>query len=307
MKKTILLILALLPIVLLVLIAIATTIMPPRDPYVSVSGVDFCNSDNVPYEDDEVIKLEKGEKLYLNAVISPENASNKNKTYKSGDESICTVDENGCIIGVEWGETFVTVTTEDEKKTDKIYVNVTSENPVSIALSESKITMIEGEQKLLDAVVEPFNAKDKTVIFTSSNTGVVTVDSTGKLTAISVGKAVITATTKTGGLSATCEVTVVEGDLPIKIDLSGAEGVTFNNGFYVISSNTIDLSAYLEVGDGVSEENVVMKLQSGSRATLEDGILTFTGNGSVIVRAYDKTNPALFYDISIFYAQNRSN
>lgn len=62
----------------------------------------------------------------------------------------------------------------------------------------------------LRATVEPSNATNKKVKWTSSNKKVVTVDQNGTITWQKVGEATITATTEDGGFKATCKVRVTE-------------------------------------------------------------------------------------------------
>lgn len=57
--------------------------------------------------------LAVGDTVQIDAYIFPENAANKKLIFKSGDESICKVDENGLITGVSFGSTEITVSAED--------------------------------------------------------------------------------------------------------------------------------------------------------------------------------------------------
>lgn len=75
----------------------------------------------------------------------------------------------------------------------------------SVALNKTELTFKVGENETLTATVTPYDATNKSVTWTSSNTQVVTVDA-GKVTAVSAGTATITATAS--GKSATCAVTV---------------------------------------------------------------------------------------------------
>jgi hypothetical protein len=85
-----------------------------------------------------------------------------------------------------------------------------------------------GDTVILATIVTPENA-DATVTWSSSAAEIATVSATGKITAISVGTAVITATTKGGNKTATCEVTVRE-PLPFTW--------TFDNGVLTISGDS---------------------------------------------------------------------
>lgn len=76
-----------------------------------------------------------------------------------------------------------------------------------ITLDKSELTLTVGETGTLTANVDPENATDKTVTWTSSNESVATVVG-GTVTAVAAGSATITA--KVGEYSATCTVTVTE-------------------------------------------------------------------------------------------------
>ena len=303
MKKTIILILAVLPIVLLVVIAFAGQILSIYQ-NIPVERVEFVDRFNNPYTEEFTFNVNQGSSKETKIIIYPELASNKNVTYKSSDESICTIDENGVITGVHYGYATVIVTTEDGNKIAKMNVRVKADVPYAVTLSESEISMVEGTIFQLDAVVDAPVAVNKDVIYESDNPDVVKVDANGKLTAISEGAAVITVTTVSGGVTDTCTVTVEKGVLPLAFDFEGAEGITLVNGIYVISTPTINIASYLKVSDEVNIEDVVIKIQSGSSATLEGGILAFDKlERLVTIRAYvgNEEKPDYIAEIKIVY------
>lgn len=303
MKKTILLILAVLPIVLLVVIAFAGQILSIYQ-HIPVERVEFVDRFNSAYTDQHVFSLNQGSTKATSIKIYPELASNKKVTYTSSDESICTIDENGVITGVHYGYTTVLVTTEDGNKVAKLNVRVKADIPYSVELSHSELSIIEGEVFQLEAVVEAPVAVVKDVTYESSDPAVVKVDATGKLTALSEGTAIITVTTVSGGVVDTCTVTVVKGVLPISFDFEGAENANLINGVYEIYSESIDLNTYLRVSEDVNIDDVVIKIQSGSSAKIEDGVLTFSkANSLVTIRAYigDENNPTYMFEIKLIF------
>ena len=78
----------------------------------------------------------------------------------------------------------------------------------SVMLNVTGKTVRAGDTFTLTQKLNPSNATIKDVTWKSSNTKVATVDSNGKVTAKAVGSATITVTTKDGGKTATCKVTV---------------------------------------------------------------------------------------------------
>lgn len=79
-----------------------------------------------------------------------------------------------------------------------------------VSLDKTSLTLTEGGNSKLTATVNPSNATNKNVAWSSSNSSVATVDSNGNVTAIKPGTATITVTTSDGGYKATCTVTVNE-------------------------------------------------------------------------------------------------
>lgn len=73
----------------------------------------------------------------------------------------------------------------------------------------------------LEAVINPENPTDKTVVWSSDNEKVVKVDKNGVATAVSVGEANVTVTTNDGGFTASCKVTVVPREFNITWIVNG--------------------------------------------------------------------------------------
>lgn len=73
----------------------------------------------------ETATVKIGETTKLKATVLPDNADNKEVTFKSLKENIAKVDSTGLVTGVSNGEADITVTTTDGSftKTAKITVN----------------------------------------------------------------------------------------------------------------------------------------------------------------------------------------
>lgn len=85
-----------------------------------------------------------------------------------------------------------------------------------VQLGSSSLSLEVGGSANLMATVLPSNATDKSVSWSSSNSGVAIVDNNGKVTAVAAGSAVITVTTTDGGKTATCTVTVTNPAIPVQ-------------------------------------------------------------------------------------------
>lgn len=66
----------------------------------------------------------KGETFTIIPTVLPENATNKNVSFKSSDESVATVNSNGVVTAVANGTATITAVTEDGNKTAECKVTV---------------------------------------------------------------------------------------------------------------------------------------------------------------------------------------
>lgn len=77
-----------------------------------------------------------------------------------------------------------------------------------VSLDEASMTLTVGATEQLTATVEPADATDTSVTWSSDNEGVATVDADGLVTGAAEGTATVTVTTTDGGFTAACAVTV---------------------------------------------------------------------------------------------------
>ncbi len=73
------------------------------------------------------LQLAVGENATLSAAITPENATDKNVTWSSDNETIATVDANGVVTAASPGSATITVTTADGGKTATCAVTVSAQ------------------------------------------------------------------------------------------------------------------------------------------------------------------------------------
>lgn len=139
-------------------------------------------------------------------------------TFSSSDPSVATVDENGLVTGVSLGKTNITAAVKNDDGTHEISA-IYKVEVINDLISVTGVTLNYTEESIkpkgtlqLIATVQPGDAANRGVKWTSSDTNVATVDGNGLVTctetATAGSKATITVTTDDGGKTATCDVTV---------------------------------------------------------------------------------------------------
>ena len=237
---------------------------------VSVTGVSLDKTE---------IVLVEGSSQTLTATVEPTNATNKNVTWSSDHEAIATVDQNGTVTARRGGQATITVTTADGRKTATCTVKVKIQigEPVqSVGLNKTELALEVGKTGTLEAIVEPSDATNKNVIWSSSNPEVATVDN-GVVTTVSAGEAIITVTTEDGGKTATCKVTV---NAPQTVPVTG---VTLDKAELTLEKgSTGTLKATVEP-QNATNNTVTWSSSNPEFATVDNGVVTAVSAGEAII------------------------
>lgn len=154
------------------------------------------------------LNMYKNKTYTLSATISPSNATYKDIKWSSSNSKIVKVDKNGKLTAVAAGTATITAASKDNpmvKKTCTVKVLVKT---TGVKLNKTSATVYTDNKITLKATLSPSDATNKNVTWTSSNTKVAKVSSSGVVTGVKKGTATITCTTKNGGFTATCKVTV---------------------------------------------------------------------------------------------------
>ena len=186
-------------------------------PIIKVTGINL---------DAENISMNVGDSDILTVTITPDNATNQNVTWISSDESIVTVNSEGEIEGLKPGEVIITATSVNgnKKATCEIaVVAVEDDTPIvnveSVSLDRKIISMKVGENETLIATINPNDATNRNLIWSSSNESVLTVDQSGRIAAVNPGLSDITVTSMDGNKTDICKVTVESNEIPLTINL----------------------------------------------------------------------------------------
>ena len=227
----------------------------------------------------KAVEMMEGEVVTLIATINPSNASNRNVFWTSSDQSVATVDNNGKVIAIKAGTTTITVTTEDGDKTATCSVTVKEKlYPVTgVTLDKTSVELTEGDVTVLTATVNPSNASNKKVYWTSSDLSVASVDNTGKVTAVKAGSATISVTTEDGGKTATCTIIVKEKIYPVTGVTLDKTSVELTEGDVTVLTATVNPS-------NASNKNVYWTSSDLSVATVDHtGKVTAVKRGKAVI------------------------
>lgn len=165
---------------------------------------------------EEIDLLSNIKTLQLTADVKPENATNKTVIWESMNKDIATVNSNGLVTATGEKEGIVTITAKPEDGSEVLQTkNIDVVNVIkieSIKLEEEKITIKEGEEKILKLIINPEEAykKPDDFVWKSDKADVASVDNTGTLKAIKEGRATITVSTKDGKHRTNCLVEVIK-------------------------------------------------------------------------------------------------
>jgi len=163
-------------------------------------------------------QLKEGDTETLIATVKPDNATDKTVTWSTSDASIASVDDSGKVTAVKEGTATITAKAGEKSATCTVTVSKNEIVVTEVTLNKTELTLKEGDSETLVATVKPDNATDKTVSWSSSDTGIAIVDANGKVTAVKEGNATITA--KVGEKSASCLATVLSNNGAVDLGLS---------------------------------------------------------------------------------------
>lgn len=155
------------------------------------------------------------ETYQLSYTIYPEgDGVNRSVTWSSSNEAVATVDSNGLVTFIAPGKATIICQTVDTGldgtnliDTCEFYVN----QPVtSVKLDYNDVTLKIGDTFRLTAEVNPEDATNKTLWWSSSNTDVITIDETGLMTATGSGNATVIVQSADSGVIDVCNVSVYQ-------------------------------------------------------------------------------------------------
>lgn len=235
--------------------------------YIPVNGISL-NKSNLN------LTINSSEKLTSN--VSPSNASNKDVTWRSSNNSVATVDSNGKITAKKIGTTIITVSSSGYTSTCTVNVVDTIELK-GITINKTTLRLKEKNSETLKITFNPSNATNKKITWKSSNSNIATVDNNGTVKAIKPGSATITAVSNDGGYVATSKVTVealskkVTG---VSLDKKEIQLVAGEEGTLKATINP----SYAE------NKNIKWESSNEKVATVKDGVISAKRKGTTEIK-----------------------
>lgn len=314
MKKVLIGVLILIPIIIVASVLLTTNIIS-KNSYLPVDRVEL-NENYIEFS------LDNGNTIdTLKATVYPRLAKNHNLTWTIEEQhsdipfvyakddpcqdcadlsdkelkehietnhiDIATIDNNGVVTVYGYGSFIVKVTTEEGNKFATCSVKVVGDKVTKIELmpygSSSKlsendvISLDKGERLLINPIFTPGGARDKTVTWKSADERIVEVDKNGILSAKGAGETTISVSSNDSGIGTSVKVKV-------------NNGVFKGESYCYTADTTVNVKNYMNVSDFTS-----VTVAGGNISA--DGTLTFGENATVAtVTVNGKTFSAIKVD-----------
>lgn len=313
MKKVLIGVLILIPIIIVASVLLTTNIIS-KNSYLPVDRVEL-NENYIEFS------LDNGNTIdTLKATVYPRLAKNHNLTWSIEEQhsdipfvyakddpcqgcadlsdkelkehiatnhiDIATIDNNGVVTVYGYGSFIVKVTTEEGNKFATCSVKVVGDKVTKIELmpygSSSKlsendvISLDKGERLLVNPIFTPGGARNKTVTWKSADERIVEVDKNGILTAKGAGETTISVSSNDTGIGTSVKVKVNNG--------------VFKRESYCYTTDTVNVKNFMNVSDFTTA-----KVAGGTLSS--DGTLNFDKDATVAtVTVNGKTFTAIKVD-----------
>lgn len=230
--------------------------------------------------------MKKGENEKLNVIALPYHAENRALQWRTGNPFVATVN-NGCIHACGIGGTTISVCAADNSHVvASCYVLVTDCIPVSaVTVIPSQMSLLVGEEADLLARVDPKNAANRTLRWSSEDSQIVTVDpQSGHIQAQAAGCTAIIATAEDPGEKCGACLITVEPPIPVEKIILNRRTLTLERG------NSTPLAARI-MPTNVSDRSIKWTSSAPLIATVDaaSGMVTGrkAGKATIIANAQD--------------------
>ena len=162
-------------------------------------------------------------------------------------------------------------------------------HPTSVVVSPSTLTLEIGNSSLLSAQVNPSDATENTVTWSSDDTDVVTVDQSGRVVVVGAGTAHVTAKSNDSevNISGSCTITVSQPIILNSLTVTGNYKKIYYVGEEFDMTDLVVNAIYTQGGQQVRVENVTDDAEFSGFDTSDVGKNTVTVSYNGLITSFD--------------------
>ena len=246
---------------------------------------------SIKFDITEYSPNEINETIQIHTLVYPDDAADKNLTWKSSNTSVATVDANGLVTVHNNGAAVISATSSNGVKAEMKIMPATAKDISSLNISAEKIELtmkVDAEAYIpYEVYPEILNSEDLAAEYYSDNNDIVTVDSSGKITAVGTGETFVRVTIN--NISKECHVTVNPEPENVT-QVSSIELPNGSEGVYELSKGKFNLEAKVLPEDAFNKR---LKYQSSNPQVADvntEGIVTLKSIGVANITITSSSN-----------------
>ena len=228
------------------------------------------------------IELYTGHTKTIAYTVYPTDATNKNVSFISDHPEIASVNQSGEITALSSGSAIITLTAADGSGVIKIIDVVIRQSISSLTIENNDIALNVGECMPLDVLIDPIDAYNKELTYTSSDPSVASVDNNGNITALSSGKTVI-------NIRSTDQS---EKELRVEINVTNpVKSIKFEKDSYELTVGEKLLLTVSILPNDADNKDVIFESSNEDIVRINSrGKITAVQEGSAFITVYSKEN-----------------
>lgn len=247
---------------------------------------------SVPSQMTMIKGTQSGSNLGGNLTFVPASSNaNTTVTWASSDSEIATIDTSGNVTAIKNGTVQITATISGAVASCSLAVR-TPVSGITIEESDSILYTVSGENTVTyNASVVPQDASEQGIVWSSSNSSIVSINSSGEATGVSAGIANVYATSVDGGFVARRTVTVRNYASSLTID----NKITSINRQFSNTSYTFYATAHGNPYD----KTIYWSTSDSAVISVANGVITAIKAGSAVITAKAAASASSFVSDSV--------
>ncbi len=205
-------------------------------------------------------------------------------TFSSSDSSIASVSNDGTVTCHKAGTTVIKATSS--QLSAECTVTVKADVIEQLTLDTYTLTLGGGQEKTIKLTATPDSAKDKNIIWKSSDENIAIVDADGKVKGVNLGEVKITVTDTVTGLSKAVDVTVTGLELP--------NSMSFAKDSIILEVGEVYTAELIFSPDNITDKSAIYYTDDKEIASVtNEGVITAKSVGTVTIEAYYENDNSL--------------